>query len=715
MSAPLESWVDAVTVHRSGAVVTRVAELGATEGGAVTLGPLPMDIDDAAVRVAVESDGDLSATDVRVVLVAPPPDEDLAPARPEDLLEAEREVRRLKDAIDAARRERQRIAGLGPVARPSAAPGAEPPPSPAEARVALLSLRDARLRDADERRRALERELRDAERTLADLRERERRASSARRTEPDELRKAALVTLRGRAGAATLRLEYRVDAARWAPVYALRIDAEMRRATLEVRAVIAQRSGEDWAGVSLALSTASPSAWTELPELASLRIGRQQPRPPKSGWRPPPTGADQLFADLDRERLAIEPAPHAAPAPPEETVTLTRAGGYQGAEGMADLVAELLDEPAADAPPPPPMQAAPMPGAPPMRLAPQSAAMPDLEAMPRAKKSAGLGAMLGGAAGAVASAFARDDEVTGSFALDARAEPLVDAALLDYGRLRMPDFTEPGRGKLTLTSRRAIYLEQLATLSVEVDVGAAIAAGERRRAGVRSAALPAGCAPPAPAGFDYVYRAAGRLDAPSDGAFHHVGLTADEGEARARFVVVPRETRDAFRFVEIDNPLDAPLLEGPVDVFVGGDFLMTSRLEEVPEGGVLRLGLGVEPRVKVSRNARFSEKSGGLMGGKLDLLHAVEVELENHLPREAVVEVRERLPTIAEHEDDIRVEEGAVDPPWERWEPDEQPELEGGRRWTVTLAPSEKRTLSAAYAIRIASKHELVGGNRREQ
>ena len=66
-------------------------------------------------------------------------------------------------------------------------------------------------------------------------------------------------------------------------------------------------------------------------------------------------------------------------------------------------------------------------------------------------------------------------------------------------------------------------------------------------------------------------------------------------------------------------------------------------------------------------------------------------------------------------EDDIRVEEGAIDPPWEVWEPDDQPDLEGGRRWQLAIPPSEKRTLSAAYAIRIASKHELVGGNRREQ
>lgn len=717
MGSFLESRIDAVTVHRRGAIVSRVVALGGEpRAGTVRVGPLPLDLDDGSVRVSVEPPQvDLRATDLRVVLVAPDADEALAPARPEDLREAEAEVERLRDALLAVRRERGRFAGIGAVGRPSAGPGTEPPASPAEARVALLSLRDQRLAEADERRRALARELREAEKRLADLRERERRATSARRTEPDELRKAVEVTLRGDgAGAARLRIEYRVEAARWAPTYALRLDAAMETATLEVRAMVAQRTGEDWSGASLALSTAELGAWMELPELASLRIGRAQPRPPKSGWRPPPSGAERLFEDWDRARPAAASTQFYLP-PEEAPADELRSTGEFLAEdaGHFDLRAELLAEEEQLTRAPAPRQAPPPPAAPMRLAAPQSAPMPPAPERARAK-SAGIGGLLGGAADALASSLAGDGPTTATLALDALAAESVDEALLDYGRLRMPAPTAPGRGKLVLTAWRALYVEQLETLRVEVDLGAAIAAAERRRAGVLDAALPPGCRPPHAAGFDYVYRAAGRLDAPSDGAFHNLGLSSEASEARARFVVVPRESRDAFRFVELDNPLDAPLLPGPVDVFIGGDFLLTSELAEVPEGGVLRLGLGVEQRLKVSRNARFSEKSGGLMGGKLDLLHAIDVELENLLPREARVEVRERIPVVREEEDDIRVEVGAVSPAWEEWEPDEQPELEGGRRWQVAIPAGEKRTLSAAYAIRIASKHELVGGNRRE-
>ncbi len=711
-----ESRIDAVTVHRRGAVVSRLVALSSAALDSLRVGPLPLSIDDASVRVSIDSNCPLHATDLKVVLDAPAPDESLPPARPEDLDAARRATRRLTDALSAVRRDRARIEALPSVARPASKPGVEPPPSPAESRLALLALRDRRLREADERVRQLTVELREAERELADLLDREARATSARRTEPGELRKAVEISLRGGDPdePAVVRVEYRVDAARWAPTYALRLDRDMGRGAVEVRAMVAQRSGEDWAGVELALSTASLDGWAELPELASIRIGRRQSPPSRSGWRPPPVGTDALFADFDRERELAQAAimsprskreraaqPHVPDAPPPSP-SATSAGAPEPLRAAAMPPPARSPAPRAGrAAPTQPRRRAPMEEDEAVAPAPQAKSM---------SRTADFGADLSESFDALFEAadapLAREEQPP--------APDAVDLAMLDYGRLRMPAPSATARGKLTLRARREVYVELIEELHVEVDLTAALRLIEQRAAAVDQAALPVGCSPPSVSGFDYVYRADGRLDAPSDGVFHNLSLLSREGDARARFVVVPRESRDAFRFVEMDNPLDTPLLDGPIDVFVGGDFLMTGALAEVPEGGVLRLGLGVEQRIKVSRNARFAEKSGGLMGGKLDLLHDVEIEVDNLLPRSAEIEVRERLPVLREDEDDIRFEMGEVSPRWTEWEPEDQPELEGGRRWQLEIPAGEKRRLRASYSIRIASKHELVGGNRRE-
>ena len=77
----------------------------------------------------------------------------------------------------------------------------------------------------------------------------------------------------------------------------------------------------------------------------------------------------------------------------------------------------------------------------------------------------------------------------------------------------------------------------------------------------------------------------------------------------------------------------------------------------------------------------------------------------------------EPVPIPAPDTDEVEVAIDEVVPGWEPWRPEPAPghaALRGGHRWRLTLAPGERRSLRVAYAIKIASKHELVGGNRRE-
>jgi hypothetical protein len=59
-----------------------------------------------------------------------------------------------------------------------------------------------------------------------------------------------------------------------------------------------------------------------------------------------------------------------------------------------------------------------------------------------------------------------------------------------------------------------------------------------------------------------------------------------------------------------------------------------------------------------------------------------------------------------------------VEPDWEPFEPfpsDAGVEpLRGGYCWRLSLERGQKKSLRAAYAVKIAAKHELIGGNRRE-
>ena len=111
--------------------------------------------------------------------------------------------------------------------------------------------------------------------------------------------------------------------------------------------------------------------------------------------------------------------------------------------------------------------------------------------------------------------------------------------------------------------------------------------------------------------FDHRYDAEGLVVIPSDGQPHRVALLAAETTPALRLLTVPRERPEIYREAELQNPCEAPLLSGPVDVYVEGSLLTTARIDHIDRGGTLRVGMGVEDRLRVARNVRSEEDTAG--------------------------------------------------------------------------------------------------------
>jgi hypothetical protein len=652
----VDTRIDQVTVYSRGAAVRRTATTAST--GTVRIAGLPLSLIDDTVRVEV--DGGPVATAVRTGTDAG--DEASAEETPE-LRAARRreaiataEVVRLETALD-------KLAHAPVIAADATDEAPAAWSAVVAARRTLVETRAQRERTLRDALAAGRRELDEAHRAHEVIATREALEGTARGPKLHEQRKYVELELTG-AGSATLRLEYQVGAARWAPAYVARLDGDAT--TFELRAIVAQDSGEDWTGVRLRLSTAEPSRFAPLPELAAQKIGRRQHEIAKKGFRPAPTGSDALYADYDRSF--------------GKKIVVTEAADD-------DLAEQVWDEDSSHA----------------------KGIYKD-EMKKRAPGAVGGAAAMAQAAPAPANfrASAPRREVSaktvfGELAADVR---IADRAApepqprLDYGNLVMAAPTAGDRGKLVPALR--------------------IASGHEDEAAVRldQLALPAGHAAEWPHTYDYAFAGDGTVDVASDGAWHSVALTTRPGTAKLRHVAVPREQADVFRVAEVGNPFDGPLLPGPIDVYDRGQFLVTSSVDYTPPGGSVEVGLGVDAAVKIARNAEFNEEATGMLRGALKLVHAITVELENGSPRPIEVEVRERVPVTRQGDDEIEVTIGRAEPAWEAWAPEPDapgtPRLRGGYRWRVALAPATKKLLRASYDVRIPSKTELVGGNRRE-
>lgn len=716
----LSSILRSVVVHRQGAVCERIAAV--TEvGDARTLRVvgLPLALVAGSLRARVTGGGD----DLRVVDVRPAFEVELGgevdlAIEQRELESAEHDCAALEDAMARVVAEQGELLALTPRFREP--PRREPPrAAPLDAMLTLASFIDEQVEGLHARRRELSRALVDAQERVRLARHRIAEASAATRTERSRVTRAAWVMLSGAppVGSA-LAIEYRVPGARWVPSYQLTLD-EQGGAQLVMRAAIAQATGEDWSAVALSLSTASLVRRTEVPKLTALRIGRRQPSPPRAGWREPPAGLEGLFADFDAFEAHTRRRLRAVPP---------RGSTSAKAPASADARANLPG-----APPPPPAPARPMMA--PQMPAPIAASPATLAAsvpMPQAasfggmrqelRRAESIAAPKGRASigGGGVEREAADDAIAHDGVSPSEPSAIAPSAgLLDYGAVRMAGLDDGQRGRLIPAPPLSQALARSGARATDPDPDALtrrVATAERAALEVATLPLPnASVAVDATFGFDHRYDARAAVDVPATGAWVTVPVTACDVRLRPRFVCVPAVEPQVYRTLELDNQSSRALLPGPVDVVRGGQFVLATSLPAIAPGSSgKRLGLGVEEGIKVARNTRYEETTGGIFRGAALLLHTVEVEVGNRLATPIELDVLERVPVAADGEKDLVVEEQEITPAWQVLDATHDGEqIAGRRRWRVTVPAGTSATLVAKYTIRMPADRMLVGGNRR--
>ena len=710
VSVQLTSRIETVKVYSAGATVTRIAEFPLTAGELpehVEIPGLPLALDDSRVRVRIEVDQGAAplACDVRIGLAVPPPQETTNPPADEEIRAAVAEVRQIQDVIALIDNEISVLRHLHVPDRPDGEPGKAPPPSPMSARLALANFSDEQIRDRIQEKRENLAKLHKVEEHLADLQQKQHKASTARDARPNELRKTVIVRLSYEGEPSTeqvsqLVVEYFVPGARWTPTYVCRLNSAESSASIAVRALICQRTGEDWSGVRLELSTAEPMAWCALPELPSLRLGRSQPVLRKSGWRKPPIGAEILFEDFDRQKgvaLAAVPNPPAIanvssvsmPPSPKPLPKYEPTRKVKAQESRAD-VAQMTTVPLKH------ME----------REDDASEDSDDLASVPRFE-----------------SFESRETLASPLRRRRARHEASLNdpqTGLLTYGFMRMGAADDQAkRSKLSIEQQEETYLEILKRQEIVVrfNVVYEVQKAVSNAQSCLSFALPPGGIDVrhVAGSFDYAYSADGRVDVPSDGQFHSVALTSKSTAVDLRYIVVPREDTNVFRIAQLRNLLQAPLLAGSVDVYVNDEYILSTNIATVPPKGQMELGLGVEQAIKVARNTSYDEvRSGETIVAFNELRHKIKIDITNLLPREAKIEVRERLP-IPDEGAKVDVQIDQVTPAWEKYKQQERSApIQGGYRWRVEVPAKEQKSLSVDYTVKTFVDSELIGGNRRE-
>lgn len=667
--------ISQIVAHPRGAVITRRVELPDGLSGEVEciVDGMADHFREDTARVQL-GEGQAQLVAVRSHLIHPEPDaeESTSVRRWRDIqstiekLEYRREflVKRRKewDTLRVSPGRLQELREQGPASRVKSA-------------LTVLELADVERQRMGKQIQDLDDELDELRRELQRIDWEDQQISDEERRGQVATRRQVVVHLDEIDGLSHFDLSYVVDHVRWWPTYSVYLDSETQQARLELEAMVVQQSGADWNAVQLSLSTSDLDRDAELPRLASLRLGRSTPAPP-SGYRPAPKGTDDLFAGYDQDQARLR-GPVALAQAPKPPASPTQPPVSMGSAGPPDGVAfGAQSEVAAQSSPMPPMERS--------------------EGAPRSRSRAQIAPTGGPPPAPPASPAPMDGSAAKRSASQAPPEALEPTdGWLNFDQLRIAPPESSRRGQLV----RLVDGPQSPSPSGPLS----------------GAGLPDGLVDPAKSRghFDYRYDGQGLFEIPSDGRLHRIRLRTEHEKARWKWRCVPRVEPAVYREVHLQNPLSAALLDGEARIFIDEQFAAVSTLERVDQGGEIRLGLGVEERIQVRRNTRYTEEAKGFLKGRRALDHSVEISLRSGLGHSITVEVADRLPVT----DDDEVQVDLLDEAPASREFDQSQEgrpIRGGRKWIVELGPGATETIEFSYRLQIRSKDEIIGGNRRE-
>ncbi|HEY7646251.1 MAG TPA: mucoidy inhibitor MuiA family protein [Hyphomicrobiales bacterium] len=273
---PAPSKIDAVTVFPSGAEITRIINVKLAAGDhTLLIGDITGEAWPASIRVEATASGRLEIGSVDARLISLSSSDPAVAQSPRAKIEAQMEAlndsRAAEDAvIQAAGLQQAYLDNLTHLPQTSPASAGSSGREDWEALFGVIGTNMSEslkaVAAARLKQRAIDRQLVELQRQLAV-------AGSSNGQERTEVR---IYVRAAEPLEATVSLRYQTPSASWTPFYDARLTTGDKGGapslTLTRQASVLQTTGEDWDGVSLALSTTRPGATTAAPDLNTLAV-----------------------------------------------------------------------------------------------------------------------------------------------------------------------------------------------------------------------------------------------------------------------------------------------------------------------------------------------------------------------------------------------------------------------------------------------------------
>lgn len=270
----VKSAITEVTVFPDRARVTRTASQSLLPGDYILVfDKLPADMDEESIQVGGKGAAVLKEVNVKEVRHTKIPIEELKQLaqqqktlqeQEEALEDREEQIEKEKTFLDRITR---KLTGVTEKSEPAVL---DP-----DKWMKLVAFHSSKLKSLDEELRTIEKKKKELEEKEEQIEWKIEGIDELK----DKMRYRVTVKVAvKKQGRVTLNLVYMVDGPQWTPVYELHADSKNKRMKIKYNAFLKQKTGEDWNGVRLKLSTAQPRLGAKHPDLRNWYIAFRPPQ-----------------------------------------------------------------------------------------------------------------------------------------------------------------------------------------------------------------------------------------------------------------------------------------------------------------------------------------------------------------------------------------------------------------------------------------------------
>lgn len=209
-------------------------------------------------------------------------------------------------------------------------------------------------------------------------------------------------------------------------------------------------------------------------------------------------------------------------------------------------------------------------------------------------------------------------------------------------------------------------------------------------------------------GIAAVYKLSKKANIKSDGSEHKLPISSQALQAKFEYSSYPRVVLNAYLGSRVKNAPNLQLLAGRVNIFLDGDFVGASSIDNTGPGEEFDLYLGVDENVKVKRELIEKKVDETLIAGipspTKRTVFKYKLTVENYKSKKIYVKLFEAMPVSEEERIKVKIDKVSLEPKVKDWK-----DRKGVWLWELELSPKAKQEIFYTSVIEHPREMQVEG------